>query len=74
MRLSLLSFNCRLSIARSVSYPRQYSLQGFGHWLLLGLVMLMVFYPAGVVIMTSFEAQGATRAARFSLEAWRLAF
>lgn len=70
----LLTLNCRLSIARSVSYPRQYSLQGFGHWLLLVLLMLMVFYPAWVVIMTSFEAQGANRAARFSLEAWRLAF
>ena len=34
----------------------------------------MVFYPAGVIIMTSFEAQGVNRTSQFSLDAWRVAF
>jgi iron(III) transport system permease protein len=45
---------------------RQYSLQNLVHWLLLGLILLMVFYPAGVIIMSSFETQGANRISEFS--------
>ena len=51
----------------SVFYQRQYNLQSLLHWLLLGIIMLMVFYPAGVIIMSSFETQGANRISEFSL-------
>jgi len=52
----------------------QHSLQNFIHWLLLGVIALMVFYPAGVIVMSSFETQGVNRAPEFSLDAWRVAF
>ncbi|HEY2988875.1 MAG TPA: iron ABC transporter permease [Candidatus Binatia bacterium] len=58
----------------SVFFQRQYSLQSLIHWLLLGIVMLMVFYPAGLIIMSSFEIQGADRVSEFGLRAWRIAF
>jgi iron(III) transport system permease protein len=57
-----------------VFFPRQHSLQSLIHWLLLGLVVLMVFYPAGVVIMSSFETQGANRVTGYGLDGWRIAF
>ena len=57
----------------ALQQPQQ-SLQNFLHWLLLGVIALMVFYPAGVIIMTSFEAQGVNRTSQFSLDAWRVAF
>ena len=53
---------------------RPYSLQNLIYWLLLGLIMLMVFYPAGVIIMSSFESQGANRISEFSFAAWKVAF
>ena len=53
---------------------RPYSLQNLIYWLLLGLIMLMVFYPAGVIIMSSFESPGANRISEFSFAAWKVAF
>ena len=35
--------------------------------------MLMVLYPAGVIITSSFETQGANGATEFGLHAWRVA-
>lgn len=57
-----------------MSYPRQYSLHSLVHWLLLGVILLVVFYPAALIIMSSFEAQGADRVSTFSFHAWRIAF
>jgi iron(III) transport system permease protein len=44
------------------------------HWLVLGIVMLMVFCPAAVIILSSFESPGAGPGSQFSLRAWRIAF
>jgi iron(III) transport system permease protein len=54
-------------------FYRQFNLQSLMCWLLLGIIMLMVLYPAAIIIMSSFETQGGNRASQFSLHAWRIA-
>jgi iron(III) transport system permease protein len=44
------------------------------HWLVLGIVMLMVFCPAAVIILSSFETPGPGPVSQFSFHAWRVAF
>jgi iron(III) transport system permease protein len=53
---------------------RSFSLQGFLCWLVLGLVLLAVVYPAGVIILSSFETPGEKFLSGFALRAWQLAF
>ena len=55
-------------------YQRPYNVQSLIHWLLLGIIVLMVFYPAGVIIISSFETQGVNRVSEFSFDAWKVAF
>ncbi|HXV84148.1 MAG TPA: iron ABC transporter permease, partial [Candidatus Binatia bacterium] len=48
----------------------QFEIQPFIHWLLLGIVMLMVLYPAGVIVISSFRiGNGPT----LSLTGWKIA-
>jgi iron(III) transport system permease protein len=54
-------------------FYRQFNLQSLMCWLLLGIIMLMVLYPAAIIIMSSFETQGSNHASQFSLQAWRIA-
>jgi len=51
-----------------------FSLQGFLYWLVLGLVLFAVLYPAGVIILSSFETPGEKLLSGFGLRAWQLAF
>jgi iron(III) transport system permease protein len=44
------------------------------HWLVLGIVMLMVFCPAAVIILSSFETPDPGPGSQFSFHAWRVAF
>jgi iron(III) transport system permease protein len=53
---------------------RSFSLQGFLYWLVLGLVFFAVVYPAGVIILSSFEIPREQLTSGFGLQAWRLAF
>ncbi len=55
-------------------YPRHFSLQSLIHWLLLGVIALAVFYPAALIIISSFEVQGDNSVSALSLHAWRIAF
>jgi iron(III) transport system permease protein len=57
-----------------VLYPRHYSLQSLIHWLLLLVIALAVFYPAALIIVSSFEVQGDSPVSALSLQAWRTAF
>lgn len=58
----------------SALQPRIFSLQSLVHWLVLGLVLLAVVYPAGVIVLSSFEMPGEELASGFSLQAWKVAF
>jgi iron(III) transport system permease protein len=55
-------------------HQHPHSLQSLIHWVLLGVIMLMVFYPAAVIVMSSFEPLEPGRVSKFSLDAWRTAF
>jgi iron(III) transport system permease protein len=48
----------------------QFGIQPLIHWLLLGIVMLMVLYPAGVIVVSSFRIDGDPT---LSLTGWRIA-
>jgi iron(III) transport system permease protein len=54
--------------------PRLFNLQSFICWLVLGIVMFAVLYPAGVIMFTSFEMPGAKVASGFGLQGWKIAF
>ena len=73
-RCSLI-FESNLSL-RSVSgfQPRLFSLQSFIYWLVLGIVLFAVLYPAGVIIFTSFETPGEKLVSGFGLQGWKIAF
>src|SRR4029077_1371633 len=54
--------------------PRLFSLQSFVYWLVLGIVLFAVLYPAGVIILSSFETPGEKLASGFGLQGWKIAF
>src|SRR5919198_522163 len=54
--------------------PRSFSLQSLICWLVLGIVLFMVVYPAGVIIFSSFEIPREKLGSGFGLQAWRIAF
>jgi iron(III) transport system permease protein len=56
------------------SWPRLFGLQSFIHWLVLIFVLVAVLYPAGLIILSSFETPDAQGGGPFSLQAWKLAF
>jgi iron(III) transport system permease protein len=58
----------------SAIQPRSFSVQGFVYWLVLAIVLFAVLYPAGVIILTSFETPGERLVAGFGLQAWKIAF
>ena len=58
----------------SAFQPRIFSLQSFIYWLVLGIVLFAVLYPAGVIILSSFETPGEKLASGFGLQAWKIAF
>jgi iron(III) transport system permease protein len=58
----------------SAIQPRSFSLQSFVYWLVLAIVLFAVLYPAGVIILSSFETSGEQLLAGFGLKAWRIAF
>jgi iron(III) transport system permease protein len=54
--------------------PRLFSLQSFVYWLVLGIVLFAVLYPAGVIILSSFETPGEKLASGLGLQGWKIAF
>jgi iron(III) transport system permease protein len=58
----------------SAIQPRSFSLQSFVYWLVLAIVLFAVLYPAGVIILSSFETSGEQLLAGFGLKAWKIAF
>jgi len=58
----------------SAVQPHSFSLQGFVYWLVLGIVLFAVLYPAGVIIFSSFETPGEKLVSGFGLQAWKIAF
>ena len=54
--------------------PRSFSLQSFVYWLVLAIVLFAVLYPAGVIILSSFETPGEKLVSGFGLQAWKMAF
>jgi iron(III) transport system permease protein len=53
--------------------PRPFSLQSFIYWLVLGIVLFAVLYPAGVIIFSSFEVPGKM-ASGLGLQGWKIVF
>jgi iron(III) transport system permease protein len=53
---------------------RSFSLQSLVCWLVLGVVLFTVVYPAGVIIFSSFEIPREKLGSGFGLQAWRIAF
>ena len=53
--------------------PRPFSLQSFIYWLVLGIVLFAVLYPAGVIIFSSFELPGEM-ASGLGLQGWKIVF
>ena len=53
--------------------PRPFSLQSFIYWLVLGIVLFAVLYPAGVIIFSSFELPGKM-ASGLGLQGWKIVF
>ena len=58
----------------SAVQPHSFSLRSFIYWLVLGIVLCAVLYPAGVIILSSFETPGVKLVSGFGLQAWRIAF
>jgi iron(III) transport system permease protein len=58
----------------SAAQPRSSGSQNLICWLVLGLAVFAVLYPAGVIILNSFEKPSEKFLSGFSLQAWRLAF
>ena len=58
----------------SAVHPRSVSLRSFIYWLVLGIVLCAVLYPAGVIILSSFETPGVKLVSGFGLQAWKIAF
>ena len=58
----------------SAVQSHSFSLQGFVYWLVLGIVLFAVLYPAGVIIFSSFETPGEKLVSGFGLQAWKIAF
>jgi len=56
------------------SHQDQFNVQSLIHWLVLGIIMFMVLYPAGVVIVSSFRSQGVNGESALSLAGWKIAF
>jgi len=54
--------------------PRLFNLQSFVYWLVLGIVLFAVLYPAGVIIFSSFEVPGKNLVSGLSLQGWKIAF
>jgi iron(III) transport system permease protein len=52
--------------------PRPFSLS-FIYWLVLGIVLFAVLYPAGVIIFSSFEVPGKM-ASGLGLQGWKIVF
>jgi iron(III) transport system permease protein len=53
-----------------LSRQHQFDIQHLSHWLLLGIIMLMVLYPAGVIVVSSFQVD---RESTLSLAGWKIA-
>ncbi len=51
-----------------------FSLQSLFYWLVLAVLLFAVLYPAGVIVLSSFEAPAGKLAGGFSLQAWKAAF
>jgi len=49
-------------------------LRSFIYWLVLGIVSCAVLYPAGVIVLSSFETPGGNLVSGFGLQAWKVAF
>ena len=58
----------------SAIQPRSFSLHSFIYWLVLGIVLFAVLYPAGVIIFSSFETPGERLVSGIGLQAWKTAF
>jgi iron(III) transport system permease protein len=58
----------------SAVQPHSFSLPSFIYWLVLGIVLLAVLYPAGVIVLSSFETPGVKLVSGFGLQAWKIAF
>ena len=58
----------------SAVQPRSVSLRSFIYWLVLGIVSCAVLYPAGVIVLSSFETPGGKLVSGFGLQAWKIAF
>ena len=58
----------------SAVQPHSFSLRSFIYWLVLGIVLCAVIYPAGVIILSSFETPGVKLVSGFGLQAWKIAF
>ena len=58
----------------SAVQPHSFSLRSFIYWLVLGIVLCAVLYPAGVIILSSFETPGVKLVSGFGLQAWKIAF
>jgi iron(III) transport system permease protein len=58
----------------SAVQPRSVSLRSFIYWLVLGIVSCAVLYPAGVIVLSSFETPGGNLVSGFGLQAWKIAF
>ena len=58
----------------SAFQPRSFSLQSFIYWLVLAIVLFAVLYPAGVIILSSFETPGEKLVSGIGLQAWKIAF
>jgi iron(III) transport system permease protein len=54
-------------------YQTQIRIQTLIHWLVLGIIVLMVLYPAAVIVMSSFELQSAARGLGSNFHAWKIA-
>ena len=52
---------------------RPFCLQSFIYWLVLGIVLFAVLYPAGVIIFSSFELPGKM-ASGLGLQGWKIVF
>ena len=58
----------------SAIQPRSFSPHSFIYWLVLGIVLFAVLYPAGVIILSSFETPGEKLVSGIGLQAWKIAF
>ena len=58
----------------SAIQPRSFSPHSFIYWLVLGIVLFAVLYPAGVIIFSSFETPGERLVSGIGLQAWKTAF